>query len=314
MPTQGFRHESVDGTMMGERLAMIGSGRRGWRAVTCAAMLLLLSVAPPLATLAIASDAPGGGGADTLQLSMEPVHDRVVDAARRAGARIVDAYQRSPVLVLGLAIAGALPLLAGFVALGRAMRRHRETVVVRAAELPDDRARIGDKAWIEIARGGGGDGDGGGEVATAPVMFSGELLRIGRHSDNDIALDHASVHRHHALIQRTPDQEYVLVDLTAGTGNLLLLNDRRVDRATLRDGDRITLGETGVTFHIGAEAPAGSLAPQTNRPSRRTPRETRHVERDARDEPTGRAADRIETRRLDAADRVAARRADRSRA
>jgi hypothetical protein len=311
MPTQGFRHESVYGTMAGERLTMSGSGRRGWRAVACAA--LLLAVVPPLATLAIASAPPGGGGVKTLQLSMEPVHDRVADAAWRAGAWIVEAYQRSPVLVLGLAIAGALPLLAGFVALGRAMRRRRETVVVRASGSSDDRARIGDRAWIEIARGGDGGGDGAGDVV-APVMFSGELLRIGRHSDNDIALDHASVHRHHALIQRTPDQEFVLVDLTAGTGNVLLLNDRRVDRAILRDGDRITLGETGVTFHIGAEAPVGSRAPQTNRTSRRTPMETRHVERDARDEPTGRAADRIETRRLDAADRVAARRPDRGRA
>lgn len=281
-----------------------------------AAMLLLLSVAPLLTTLAVASDAPGvgrtGGAKEMLQLTVEPVHDRVVDAAWRAGAGIVEAYQRSPVLVLGLAIAGALPLLAGFVAFGRAMRRRRETVAVRAYGSSDGRARIGDKAWIEIARGGDGSGDG--DVASAPVMFAGELLRIGRHSDNDIALDHASVHRHHALIQRTPDQEFVLVDLTAGTGNVLLLNDRRVDRAILRDGDRITLGETGVTFHIGAEAPVGSLAPQINRPSRRTPRETRHVERDASDEPTGRAADRIETRRLDAADRVAARRADRGRA
>jgi hypothetical protein len=302
-PRKVFRHESVDAAMAGERLAMSGSGRREWRTVACSATLLLLSGPSLLATLAVASDASGAGGTkEILQLSVEPVHDRVVDAAWRAGAWIVEAYQRSPVLVLGLAIAGALPLLAGFVALGRAMRRRRETAVVRVAGSSDSRARIGDKAWIEIAQGGDGDGD----AVSAPVMFAGELLRIGRHSDNDIALDHASVHRHHALIQRTPDQEFVLVDLTAGTGNVLMLNDRRVDRAILRDGDRITLGETGVTFHIGA--------PQIERPSRRTPRETLHVERDASDEPTGRAADRIETRRLDAADRVAARRADRGRA
>lgn len=312
MPAQDFRHESVEGTMAGERLAMSGSGRRGWQAVACAA--LLLAVVLPPATQASASEPPGGGGVKTLQLSMEPVHDRVADAAWRAAAWIVEAYQRSPVLVLGLAIAGALPLLAGFVALGRATRRRRDTVVVGASGSPDDRARIGDKAWIEIASGGDGGGDGVGHVASAPVMFSGELLRIGRHSDNDIALDHASVHRHHALIQRTPDQEFVLVDLTAGTGNVLLLNDRRVDRALLSDGDRITLGETDVTFRIGAEAPAGSLMQQTSRHSRRSPMETRHVERDARDEPTGRAADRIETRRLDAADRIAPRRADRGRA
>ena len=199
--------------------------------------------------------------------------------------------------MIGLAIAGVLPLLTGTVALGRAMRRRREKDAVRTAPTSDG-ARIGDKAWIEIAAGGTGVEDG----TLAPILFSGEMLRIGRHSDNDIALDHASVHRHHALIQRTPDREFVLVDLTAGTGNVLLLNDRRVDRsAGLRDG----------------EAPAGSLAPvaskSTNRPSRQSSRETMHAERDASDEATGRAADRVETRRLNAADRIAARRADRGR-
>jgi hypothetical protein len=271
--------------------------------MACVAVVWLVA---PL--LAMAADGAGGAAPkDMLQLSMEPVHQRVVDAAWRAGAQIVELYQRSPILVIGLAIAGVLPLLAGGVALGHALRRRRETAVVRAAAPVNEGARIGDKAWIEFVPGSDG--------APAPVMFAGEMLRLGRHSDNDIALEHASVHRHHALIQRTPDQEFVLVDLTAGTGNVLLLNDRRVDRAALRDGDRITLGAAVVTFHIGADTPAGIVAPSTIiSPSRRTPMESRNVERDASDEPTGRAADRVETRRLDAADRVAARRADRGRA
>lgn len=279
-----------------------------------ACVVILAIVASVMVIVPAVSQAPGvGAPKEVLQLSMEPVHQRVVDFAWRTGAQIVDAYSRSPILVIGLAIAGFLPLLAGTVALGRAMRRRREKGAVRTAPTSDG-ARIGDKAWIEIATGGAGVEDG----TLAPILFSGEMLRIGRHSDNDIALDHASVHRHHALIQRTPDREFVLVDLTAGTGNVLLLNDRRVDRsAGLRDGDRIMLGETAVTFHLGAEAPAGSLAPvaskSTNRPSRQSSRETMHAERDASDEATGRAADRVETRRLNAADRIAARRADRGR-
>jgi hypothetical protein len=307
MPEQSFLHESVDGTMAGERLATSGSERLIWRVLARLAVLSVM-VPPWLAIHTAAGETPGvGAPKEMLQLSMEPVHQRVVDAAWRTGTQIVEVYQRSPILVIGLAIAGVLPLLAGVVALGRATRRRRDTGAVRAVRPLDESARIGDKAWIEFAPGG--------DRALAPVMFSGELLRIGRHSDNDIALDHASVHRHHALIQRTPDQEFVLVDLTAGTGNMLLVNDRPVDRAALRDGDRIALGEAAVTFHIGAEAPAGSLPPSTNRPpSSRPPRESSNVERDASDEPTGRAADRVETRRLDAADRVAARRADRGRA
>jgi hypothetical protein len=304
MPAQGFRHESVDGTMAGERLAVRGREWRRSRALAWAAVLSF--AASPFLPLSAVGETPNAGApTPTLQLSMEPVHQRLIDGAWRTGAQIVEAYQRYPVLVIGFAIAGALPLIAGMVALGRASRRRREKNVVRAVVPPDDGARIGDKAWIEFAPAGDG------HKALAPVMFRGEMLRIGRHSDNDIALDHVSVHRHHALIQRTPDREFVLVDLTAGTGNVLLLNDRRVDRAALRDGDRITLGATGVIFHLGAEAPAGSVAPPIARSSHRTPREDRNAERDASDEPTGRAADRIETRRLDAADRVAARRADR---
>jgi len=301
MAEQSFLRESVDGTMAGERLVRSGSERRTWRDVARVAVLWLamaLSATPTAAAQTTSAGAPK----EMLQLSMEPVHHRVVDAAWRTGAQIAELYQRSPILVIGLAIAGVLPLLAGIAALGRALRRRRETAVVRPAAPLDDRVRIGDKAWIEFAREDAG-------ASAAPVVFAGEMLRLGRHSDNDIALDHASVHRHHALIQRTPDQEFVLVDLTAGTGNVLLLNDRRVDRAALRDGDRITLGEAVVTFHVGADAP-----PTSTSPTRRTPMESRNVERDASDEPTGRAADRVETRRLDAADRIAARRADRSRA
>jgi hypothetical protein len=297
--------------MAGERLVMSGPERRVWRALACVAVMSV--VASLIAIVPVVSQTPGAGAPkEMLQLSMEPVHHRVVDLAWRTGAQIVEAYGRSPILVIGLAISGVLPLLAGVVALGRAMRQRREKVAVRAPAPSNDGARIGDKAWIEIASGSDGVGDG----ASAPVMFTGEMLRIGRHSDNDIALDHASVHRHHALIQRTPDREFVLVDLTAGTGNVLLLNDRRVERACgLRDGDRITLGETAVTFHLGAEAPVDSLTPaaikSSDRPSRRSPRENTNAERDASDESTGRAADRIETRRLNAADRIAARRADR---
>lgn len=250
----------------------------------------------------MASDAPR---TQMLQLSVEPVHERVLDAAWRAGEQIVEAYQRSPALVIGLAVAGALPLLAGFVWIGRAMRR-REQREVRAPVLSDDRIPAGAKAWIEAAAHK--------DAAAVPIAFTGELLRIGRHSDNDIALEHVSVHRHHALIQRTPDQEFVLIDLTAGTGNVLRVNGQPVARARLRDGDRIMLGEESLVFRLGNEAPAGSFQPSSVKPIPRSPRETHDVERDAVDEPTGRATDRIETRRIGPTGRLAARRSDRGRA
>ncbi len=273
-------------------------GWRGWQALAgvAAGLVVLLAVA-----MLPAAAQPK----ETLQLSMEPVHQRLVDAAWRAGERIVEGYNKSPILVIGLALAGGVPLLAGIFAFGRAMRRRREEVATTPSAPLTETPRAGDKAWIEYAT----------EDDRSPVLFAGELLRIGRHSDNDIALDHVSVHRHHALIQRTPDHEFVLIDYTAGTGNALLLNGAPTSRATLRDGDRITVGQTNLVFRLGADAPASvhGLRVREERPSHRTPKENRNDQRDAADESTGRAADRIETRRIGPADRVVARGADRRR-
>lgn len=267
---------------------------RGWQVAACIALL-----SSPVAAEA-PKNPPSGA---VMQLSMEPAHQRLMDAAWQTGAQVAEAYRRSPVLVMGLALAGALPLVAGIFAVGRALRRRavrKERDVPSAPEL----ARVGDKAWIDI-------GEGAGAVA---VSFTGEILRIGRHSDNDISLEHDAVHRHHALIQRTPDEEFVLMDLTAGTGNQPLLNGRPVARAALKDGDRIALGGSNLTFHLGVVAPAAIVRPEARKPTTPSAREMPDDERDAGDGSSGRAADGIETRRISPSGRIAARSTHRSRA
>jgi hypothetical protein len=249
------------------------------------------------------ADAPKGPQVGPpMQLSMEPAHQRVVDAARHARVMVAEAYQRSPVVVMSLGLAGTLPVLAALFAIGRVVRRRAaRTDRLAPATEPTPRA---DKAWIDI-----GDGP-----DSAPLAFRGEILRIGRHSDNDIALAHEAVHRHHALIQRTPDDEFILMDLTAGTGNETLLNGRPAGRAALKDGDRITLGDTVLVFHLGVEAPAASVRPEARKPIDPDPKEMTDDERDAGDEPAGRAADGIATRRISPPSRFAARRTHRGRA
>ncbi|MFN3745113.1 MAG: FHA domain-containing protein [Hyphomicrobiaceae bacterium] len=279
---------------MGREVVKGRRARRGWQVAACIAVL-----ASPAA--AEAPKSPPSSA--VLQLGVEPVHERVMDAARRAGSQVAEAYRRSPVMVMGLGLAGALPLLAGLFAVGRAAWR-RAAFSGEATLSPAAPTRLRDKPWISVGEG----------AEAVPVTFEGEILRIGRHSDNDIALEHEAVHRHHALIQRTPDGEFILMDLTAGTGNQPLLNDRPVARAALKDGDRIALGATILTFHLGAEAPAARVQSEPSRPSSSSAREMTNAERDAGDEPAGRAADGIETRRLGPPGRLAARGAHRGRA
>ena len=280
--------------MAGADLTKGGSEWRSWQVAACLAVLS----APVLA------DTPKSAPpAPVMQLSMEPAHQRVMDAAWRAGGQVAETYRRSPVLVMGLALAGAVPLLAGLFAVGRALRRRAE-IRERSAPSTLEPTRIAGKAWIGIGEG----------TDAAPVALTGEILRIGRHSDNDIALEHESVHRHHALIQRTPDEEFVLMDLTAGTGNQPLVNGRPVSRTLLSNGDRIALGDTILIFHLGVEVPAASALPDARTPTTPSAREMTDDERDAGDGVAGRAADGIQTRRLSPSERVAARGTHRGRA
>jgi hypothetical protein len=76
-----------------------------------------------------------------------------------------------------------------------------------------------------------------------------ELLSIGRGEDNDLVLDAATVHRYHAIIQRTPDALFLIKDLGGPGGNGVVVNNERVTEAHLLDADRIRLGAVTLVFH-----------------------------------------------------------------
>lgn len=92
-------------------------------------------------------------------------------------------------------------------------------------------------AWIDV------DGP-----ARRRLRIAGEMVRIGRDEENDLRLDDANVHRQHAVIQRTSDAEFVVVDVSGVRGNGVAVNGRRMARARLRDGDLIELGTSRVRF------------------------------------------------------------------
>ena len=76
-------------------------------------------------------------------------------------------------------------------------------------------------------------------------VLSGERLVLGRSRDCDVVLDDPNVSRHHAEL-RVSGGDWVVADL--GSTNGVKVNGRRVDHATLGDGDEITLGRSTLTF------------------------------------------------------------------
>jgi pSer/pThr/pTyr-binding forkhead associated (FHA) protein len=80
------------------------------------------------------------------------------------------------------------------------------------------------------------------------VALAGQVIRIGRHADNDVRLSDRSVHRHHAVIERTPDEAFVIRDVSGKDGNGVRVNGERTERAKLADGDVIELGRAKLRF------------------------------------------------------------------
>jgi hypothetical protein len=167
----------------------------------------------------------------------------------QALALVDSAYQRAPILVLVLSALLILPVAAlmSFAVHARTRRLSREAAL-RAAER---RAQTGallketpaaapawaSQAWLTVE---------GRSSDTMPL--TGQVIRIGRHEDNDIRLSDRSVHRHHAVIERTPEEAFVITDVSGKDGNGLRVNGEQTPSARLADGDVIELGRARLRF------------------------------------------------------------------
>lgn len=78
-------------------------------------------------------------------------------------------------------------------------------------------------------------------------VLSGSRVVLGRSRDCDVVVSDPNVSRRHAELRRD-EQGWSIADL--GSTNGIKLNGRRVDHAPLREGDRITLGVTDLTFEL----------------------------------------------------------------
>jgi hypothetical protein len=154
------------------------------------------------------------------------------------------AYLRAPTLVLALTAMLILPAVAVISVATRAVQRYRSRRATRrdagtisvSGDMPDTAALpMRSQAWLTI--------DGVGTVALA-----GQVARIGRHRDNDIRLADRSVQRRHAVIERTPDEAFVIVDVSGKVGGGVCVNGQRTERVQLADGDVIELGRARLKF------------------------------------------------------------------
>ncbi|HCU24649.1 MAG TPA: hypothetical protein DF383_06505 [Deltaproteobacteria bacterium] len=75
----------------------------------------------------------------------------------------------------------------------------------------------------------------------------GESTSIGRSPSNDIVLKETKVSRQHAAIN-LHNGNYVLVDLKSSNG--VFVNGKKVEEATLQDGDQISIGSFKFQFNL----------------------------------------------------------------
>ena len=102
--------------------------------------------------------------------------------------------------------------------------------------------------------GGGGGAPGAGpwvEVGGTTYALSRATTTLGRGADADLRIDDPGISRQHAQLRRSGG-DVTIVDL--GSTNGVLVDGEPVSEARLRDGSRVQLGSTLVTFHAGGGA------------------------------------------------------------
>ncbi len=118
-----------------------------------------------------------------------------------------------------------------------------ETQSLSPDEVPDDGdeglADIGMEGPALVVRSGGGR-------AGESFHPQRERTTIGRSPDCDIFLDDVTVSRRHAVLVQEADGSFRIED--QGSLNGTFLNRRRIDAATLENGDELQIGKYRLTF------------------------------------------------------------------
>jgi hypothetical protein len=79
--------------------------------------------------------------------------------------------------------------------------------------------------------------------------LTGDLTTIGRHPESDVFLDDVTVSRRHAEVRRGGDGTLELADV--GSLNGTYVNNERIDRAELAEGDQVQVGKFRLVVVVG---------------------------------------------------------------
>ncbi|MFK5633378.1 MULTISPECIES: FhaA domain-containing protein [unclassified Ornithinimicrobium] len=89
------------------------------------------------------------------------------------------------------------------------------------------------------------------EVDGRPMPLTAAVTTLGRDADVTVVLDDPGVSRRHAEVRITHDGPHLQVILRdLGSTNGTYLNGEKVGSEVLRDGDRVTMGRTHLTFRL----------------------------------------------------------------
>lgn len=166
--------------------------------------------------------------------------DLAAPAAARGLELVWQGFDQQPSIMLAGAVASAVPLVGAAAALARSLgrlARRRAALREQGSAAPRTAEHNPNLAWLQVEHRG------------TPPLRLGELVRIGCSADCDLALGDSGVADIHALIQRTPDSEFVIFDVSDADEGGLTVNGKLSSRRRLRDGDRIGIGTAHVVFH-----------------------------------------------------------------
>lgn len=89
-----------------------------------------------------------------------------------------------------------------------------------------------------------------GDKLLATFESNNEDISIGRNASNDIKIDNLAVSGRHAQVRKVLNS-YLIEDL--GSTNGTYVNDKKIERYELLDGDRVTIGKHCLEFSITSE-------------------------------------------------------------